>query len=221
MQPPNPNQGPATTIAQHLTQHSSIIKWGFVLVRCTYGPEHESKWTNLLALAKQRAREHFEACSLTEAHEKMEWTVIEDAARLDGASIEASTNAFCDWNWEGEGRLEQVESKDPVTGMVDYTPRYLFYLHVDEEGLEGVRGGEEKGEEMAEGDRCVKVVRPDKVVMKELQRTFSEENREEYTLLDLRKKVRVGEIVELYAALAGSVNGWDSIVTEDEVCRFY
>lgn len=86
-----------------------------------------------------------------------------------------------------------MERKDPVTGMVHYRRGAFFYLHVDEEGLDGVVDGDEEGK--VDGDCCVKVVRPDKVLMRELHRTFSEENREEYTLLDLRKKVRVGEIV--------------------------
>jgi hypothetical protein len=95
-------------------------------------------------------------------------------------------------------------------------------LHVDEDSPESVV--DEEKVLKADGN-CLKVVMEDIVLMREEERRQAAQNGEEeeeeeeedeyeYELLDLRKKVKVDEIVRLYAALL-SIDRWYNILTED------
>ncbi|KAK4149196.1 hypothetical protein C8A00DRAFT_47139 [Chaetomidium leptoderma] len=182
----------ATATPQSLEKHK-LKQWGF------------------------HAREHFEVRGMPEVYQKAVWTVIEDPATPDGAGIAETSKRFCEWVWGDEGRQEQ-EGRSVLTGTWVYCPRYFFYLHVDEESLESVVDEEKAGK--ADGN-CLKAVRADIVLTREERRRADgeeEDEEDENELLDLRKKVKIDEIVELYAALL-SIDRWYNILTEDKVCQ--
>jgi hypothetical protein len=95
---------PDTAIANSLEEYK-LDHWGFVIYRCTYGSQE--KWDKFLALAKQEARDYLEQWGTGDlsVYDKIDWTVIEDAETLDGASILDTTRKFRAWV-EADGRVE-------------------------------------------------------------------------------------------------------------------
>ncbi len=213
-----PNHDAATAIARSL-QQQSLKHWGFVIFRCTY--RSQEKWDRLLAHIQQHAREQFAACGMAEVYETAAtWTLFEDAAALEGAGLAETSRRFSEWVWADDGGQREMEGRSVLKGNWVYCPRYFFYLHVDEEGLESVVDGDGEGEQ-----GWVRAVRADIVLTREDRLKSArekgeeeEEEEDEYEMLDLRKKVVIDEIVDLYAALL-SIDRWYNILTEDGVCQ--
>ena len=73
-------------------QEYNLSQWGFVMFRCTY--RSQEKWDKFVALAKGYAHEYFEECEMQTVHDRIQWTIIEDAAALDGADIVKTSRWF-------------------------------------------------------------------------------------------------------------------------------
>ncbi|WEW57807.1 hypothetical protein PRK78_003274 [Emydomyces testavorans] len=74
--------------------------------------------------------------------EKLEWTVIQDKEKLDGADVDAVGDQFLDWLGSEKTKNEQPiyaeePEKQPAT-LLGITPRYLCCVHVDAECLDSV-----------------------------------------------------------------------------------
>lgn len=91
-----------------------------------------------VALVQGHARDRFERAGLMDVYARIRWTVFEDAAAPDGASIDETSRRFIEWVEPGPGAQELVGSVFAPTRAQASTPRHTFYLHVDEESLESV-----------------------------------------------------------------------------------
>lgn len=204
----------STAIGNSLERYQ-LKQWGFVIFRCTYSSQ--TKWDKFVSLIKQGARDYFERWD-TEAlsiYDKMTWTIIEDAEALHGASILDTSRRFRDW--VGAVGREEMQGST-FTDTWYSSPRYDFFIHVDEESLESVV--DDKKARQASEYFCT-VVRKDMVFMREESRRAGEipddlDPGDEYVeLLDLRKKVKLGELVNLYAVLLSSDSWYDIYVDLD------
>ncbi|KAB5511427.1 hypothetical protein GE09DRAFT_1164984 [Coniochaeta sp. 2T2.1] len=194
---------PGTCIANWLEEYK-LNHWGFVIYRCTYSSQE--KWDRFLALAKQEAYDCLEQEGTGDlsVYDKMDWTVIENAETLDGASILDTTRKFRAWV-EADGRAENqgsvrtlpVNQGSVFTEIWQSEPRYHFFMHVDEESLESI-------------------VYPSSIEVREKARLAGEipddqdPLDEQLELLDCVKKVKLGSLVDLYGTLLNP-NSWYKI----------
>ncbi|KAK4118044.1 hypothetical protein N657DRAFT_651707 [Parathielavia appendiculata] len=185
--------------------------WGFVLFRCTY--RSQEKWDKFAALVWGHARDPFEEAGLMHVYARMRWTVFENPAGLDGADIVETSRRFMDWVERGPGGRELAGSVfcNFPPDCVD-TPRHTFFLHVDEESLESVvddARAREKG-----GYFCT-VVRANNVFFNGVEALGNGEylwdggrRLEEEDMEDICKRVRIDDLVGVYADLQVSQDLW-------------
>jgi hypothetical protein len=194
-----------TTIANSL-EECKLDHWGFVIYRCTYGSQE--KWDKFIALAKQEAHDYLKHWGTGDlsVYDKMDWTVVEDAETLDGASILETTRKFQAW--------VKADEREETQGNFG-TPRYHYFVHVDEESLESVVDNE-KARDRAAGYFC-KIVFPASVMIRENTRLAGEipvdqdPLDEQLELLDCTKKVKLWSLVTLYVQLLDNINTWYDI----------
>jgi hypothetical protein len=162
---------------------------------------------------------------MLDLYDKMDWTVIEDGAALngaalDGAGLEVAREMFREWLDGDGGKKDMRGSVFAEEGVVYRGPRYSFFLFVDEESLESVV---DEGKAKEEGGYVVKVVAK---VSKEgegqegekggqAEEELDEDDRER-ELEDVRKRVKVNALVEMYARFL-DVNSWYILPIEDGV----
>lgn len=158
------------TLLTNSLKEDKLNHWGFVICRCTYGSQ--AKWDKFLALAKQEAHESLKDWGTGDlsVYDKMDWTVIEDAETLDGASILDTTRKFKAWVGV-DGRTEMQGSI--LTDTWQNVPRYKFFMHVDEESLESVVDDEKARADSGAGYFC-KIVFPSSVMIRENARLAGE-----------------------------------------------
>jgi hypothetical protein len=198
----------------HGLQKYNISRWGFVIFRCTYGSQ--DKWDRFLAQLQRHAQDRiqYEPGATDSLYSNMEWTVIEDAATLDGVDILHTSRRFREWVTEGPGVREMEGSK--FTAQWHYSPRYSYFLHVDEETLESVVDEEKAGQP---GGYFCRVVKPNNVLLQEELREKGEavcmeweedpdEEDVERDLEDQRKRIKANELVELYGLLQDDIDRW-------------
>lgn len=208
---------PAIAIRDSLREYN-LSQWGFVMFRCTY--RSQEKWDRFIALIKGHARQYFEQCGMQTVYDRMQWTIIEDAAALDGADIVETSLRFEEWVNRGPGRQEMVGTKFPHA--CDSFPRYTTFLHVDEESLESVVDDAKAREE--NGYSC-KIVRGDVVLLddnaslaaKEREEVRAVEEVEDAELWDVRKRVRIDCLVMVYASLQNNLNDWYDFIMDGDV----
>ncbi|KAG7286938.1 hypothetical protein NEMBOFW57_006438 [Staphylotrichum longicolle] len=191
-----------------------IAHWGFVIFRCTYASEE--KWDKFLAHLRELAQEYFqyETGPTRNLHETMAWTVIEDAEMLDGADILQTSRIFDEWVTKGNlGKGLQEMRGSRFNAEWHYSPRYTYFLHVDEESLESVVDDEKR---LAPGGYFCTVVRAENVLIweKELLTGQSYDSGidngelDDESLRDHRKRVRVDDLMSLYGVLQEEINVW-------------
>ncbi|KAK4120705.1 hypothetical protein N657DRAFT_648893 [Parathielavia appendiculata] len=95
-------------VIQDCLQEAGLSQWGFVIFRCTY--RFQEKWDKFVTLAKGHVCEYFEKCRMESVYDRMRWTIIEDAAALEGAHIIETTRRFVEWVHRGPGREEMYGS---------------------------------------------------------------------------------------------------------------
>jgi hypothetical protein len=189
------------------------------MFRCTY--RSQEKWDKFVALAKGHAREYFEQCRMRSVYDRMQWTIIEDAAALDGADIVETSRRFEEWVHRGPGRQEMVGTKFSPT--MHYSPRYTMFLHVDEESLESVVDDVKARER---GGYFCKVVNGEAVMLdgnallaaKDREEARAEgEEVEVFELYEFRKWVKIDDLVDLYASLQLYLYGWYNIDMDGDI----
>ena len=97
----------ATKLQASLEQYD-IPRWGFVIYRCTYSSQE--KWDKFIGLVKKHARDYFEKTRMERVHDRLSWTIIEDADTLDGADIVETSRRFKDWA-DSQGKQEMEGSE--------------------------------------------------------------------------------------------------------------
>jgi hypothetical protein len=103
-----------------------------------------------------------------------------------------------------------------------YWPRYHYFLHVDEESLESVVD-DAKARESA-GYFC-KLVREDNLILnlateeeREEVKEHEEDEEDEDDLVELRKRVKLDELVPMYATLL-DIDWWYNLWVEDGIAQ--
>jgi hypothetical protein len=191
---------PVETIAKAIEQYK-LDRWGFVIYRCTY--KSQEKWTRFIDLVKQETRDYL-GVEHVSIYDKIDWTVIEDAEALEGASIIDTSRMFLAWR-DGDGKSEKQVG-----------PRYHYFMHVDEESLESVVD-DEKAKDRNTGYFC-KIVYPSSVMNREEEKAAGEiaEDQdpldEQFELLDCVKKFGLPSLVTLYGTLFLNLNSWYYII---------
>jgi hypothetical protein len=139
-------------------------------------------------------------------------TVIEDAATLDGADILQTSRRFKEW---------------VGTNSSWYSPRHDVFLHVDEESLESVVDDAKAREQ---GGYSCKIVRAD-VALDDENAELVAQDREEVRaalaakgvevemdeLLEFRKRVKIDDLVFLYADLQCDLDSWYDSIMDGEI----
>ncbi|KAH6843429.1 hypothetical protein B0I37DRAFT_384422 [Chaetomium sp. MPI-CAGE-AT-0009] len=207
----------ALAIRDSLEEYN-LSQWGFVMFRCTY--RSQEKWDKFVAIAKRHAREYFEERGMQSVHDRMQWTIIEDAAGLDGADIVETSRRFEEWVNRGPGRQEMVGTKFSPTWH--HSPRYTTFLHVDEDSLESVVDDAKAREE---GGYSCKIVNGEAVMLednallaaKDRPEIRAVEEVEEGELLEFRKRVKIDGLVDVYASLQVDINGWYDFITDGDI----
>ncbi|KAK4149974.1 hypothetical protein C8A00DRAFT_18416 [Chaetomidium leptoderma] len=196
----------------------NLSKWGFVIFRCTY--RSQEKWDKFVALAKAYARAYFEQCEMQTIYDRMEWTIIEDAAALDGADIVETSRRFREWIDWGPGRQEMVGTK--LSPTLDRYVRYTTFLHIDEESLESVVDDAKAREE---GGYSCKIVNGGAVLLednallaaKDREEVRAVEEVDEAELWEFRKRVKINGLVSVYANLDVDLDGWYYLIMDGDV----
>jgi hypothetical protein len=210
--------GHAHTIQEALEKHR-LSCWGFVLFRCTY--RSQEKWEMFVALVQGHARDSFERAGLMDVYARMRWTVFEDAAALDGASIGETSRRFIEWVEPGPGAQELVGSVFAPTRAQAGTPRHAFYLHVDEESLESVVDDAKAREE---GGYFTKVVYAENVMLQVAESDGvlcpAAWGLDEEDMDYLRKRFRIDDLVGVYATLQVA-DFWDILASHNNIFEPY
>ena len=82
---------PESVIQEGLAQWP-INKWGWVIYRCTYADDQA--WARFRALVESQSHESIAESDAPEIANSLEWTWVEDAATLDGASTASYGSDF-------------------------------------------------------------------------------------------------------------------------------
>lgn len=119
------------TDEEHIRQDMERLeqsKWGYVIYRCTYGDN--KLWEEFMQFLKTHAREKLEETGDADLLESLEWKVVSDPQKLDGASKVQVAELHRLWVELDEARAEQTAPfYKPIT------PRQIFCVHVDAESL--------------------------------------------------------------------------------------
>jgi hypothetical protein len=163
-------QGPRFPKQYHRTEKSLAhpnlrpdIKWGFVIVRCVYGPSSDSLWAQMLELLRSQVTETLKDEDHMELLPRHEITIIEDEATLAGADSYTARRAFRAWvaddlpqrlhddRLEQFGGLAQVRdqllSSDAHYGhntthpAIVVPPRWQYCIFVDQDCLRSLDRG--------------------------------------------------------------------------------
>ena len=130
-------------IHQYLRQYG-YKRWGFVIYHCVY--DDDESWDTFLKTFKALASDslHQDGDEGLQLLEQLEWTIIEDRERLDGASKAMVRKAFQEWvdncdETEPEGKLSwdagRGAKSDPRNSG---NPRYSYSIMVDAAVLESM-----------------------------------------------------------------------------------
>lgn len=107
--------------------------WGFVFVRCTYSDE--SRWRTFVEQIEKATISKLEGIGTTPEErdflkEHFRLTTLEDKEKLDGATMYDASIRFRNWSI-GEGAISEK-------GSYSASPRWEYYIYVNEESLESV-----------------------------------------------------------------------------------
>ncbi|KAL3417156.1 hypothetical protein PVAG01_11156 [Phlyctema vagabunda] len=126
--------GPTIISALKNNKHPN---WGFVLVRTTYS--NQSRWDEFMAeferLTLEAVRDEPYSSQL---EEKLEWTVLENRWRLDGATMLEASRYFLKWvARDPVGEIEAQASLMVHTYLVTY-PRHEIFIYACPETIDSI-----------------------------------------------------------------------------------
>lgn len=205
----DPESQAATAIRNSLEKYK-LKQWGFVIFRCTYNSQE--KWDKFVTLAKEDAHNYFESTRTEDLYDKMAWTIIEDPETLDGASTVETSRRFREWvASEGRQEIQGTMFRDKF----DSSPRYYFFIHVDEETLESVADDAKAREKSGyfativcehavssrEQEREAAVQDSENAGDEEFPVEDEDEDEEEDEVRDYKKRVKLDKLVDMYVWL--------------------
>jgi hypothetical protein len=109
--------------------HGGFQKWGFVILRGTYG--NDAEWSILMALLKQSIVESLQlAKRVLELGPYLEWTVIEDRANLENASTDVVRARFLEWVAARSVERDGAQADSPT--LIDRVPRFKYCIYIND-----------------------------------------------------------------------------------------
>jgi hypothetical protein len=123
------NWSPQNTIRTYLAQLPEIEKWGWVIYRCTYGDD--TMWAKFRDRVEAQSHENIAQSDAPEIAERLEWTWVEDASALDGASTTALRERFRAWT------ADEV-ARQPGDYQPNVIPRFRYFIKIDQEVLDSL-----------------------------------------------------------------------------------
>ncbi|KAJ4382676.1 hypothetical protein N0V86_001898 [Didymella sp. IMI 355093] len=106
-------------------------EWGFIIYRCDY--RDDSAWARFIDRWSQLVNAWLIRKRQRELIETLKWTVREDHAAFDGATVEDVRKSFTAWTETEEAiAREQAATDLQILGA----PRYYFCVHVDAKALD-------------------------------------------------------------------------------------
>lgn len=109
--------------------HGGFQKWGFVILRGTYG--NDAEWSILMALLKQSIAESLQlAKRVLELGPYLEWTVIEDRANLENASTDVVRARFLEWVAARSVERDGAHADSPT--LTDRVPRFKHCIYIND-----------------------------------------------------------------------------------------
>lgn len=120
---------PESVIRDDLAQLLEIEKWGWVIYHCTYGDD--TTWAKFRDRVEAHSRESITQSDAPETAERLEWTWVEDASALDGASTAALRERFCAWT------ADEV-ARQPGNYQPTAIPRFRYFIKIDKEVLDSL-----------------------------------------------------------------------------------
>ncbi|KAF2133084.1 hypothetical protein P153DRAFT_429072 [Dothidotthia symphoricarpi CBS 119687] len=107
-------------------------KWGFVIYRCDY--RNDESWKAFIDKWSDRVKQWLLHKNASHLVQTLEFTVKEDPAVLDGATVEDVQGLFTTWTTSEEATAEQRAAWDNNVGN---SARHYFCIHVDAQSLDG------------------------------------------------------------------------------------
>lgn len=106
-------------------------KWGFTIYRCDY--RDDATWAHFIDRWSQLVNTWLIQKHQRELIKNLEWTVREDYAALDRATVEDVRKLFTAWTKTREAVAKQQAAIDL---QIRTSPRYSFCVHVDAKALD-------------------------------------------------------------------------------------
>ena len=120
---------PQSVMRDFLAQLPEIKKWGWVIYRCTYSDD--AAWAKFRDRVEAESRKSIEQSDAPEIAKRLEWTWVEDASALDGASTETLRERFREWT-AGE------VARQPGNYLPAVIPRFRYFIKIDQEVLDSL-----------------------------------------------------------------------------------
>ncbi|QIW98813.1 hypothetical protein AMS68_004331 [Peltaster fructicola] len=136
-------------------------KWGFVVMRCTYGDDEA--WTEVMRRLEVVIQQCFERDDEIDVQvlARHDWSVQEDPA-LDGASKDAVRRKFRQWA-DTAGRAEYPSTEPAVQALIKgRIPRFSYCIAIDRESMDSILADPMDvfgGRAMLESDTYVNIIR--------------------------------------------------------------
>ncbi|KAM7203457.1 hypothetical protein V8F20_004051 [Naviculisporaceae sp. PSN 640] len=219
-----------TTITQF-----KLREWGFVIVRTTYSSD--TKWAEFISILNENVRHWFTVHNhqhLSHLLPKHVFTVIQDPAKLNKANLGVTAQVFHDWVHSPQAKAEREGTV--FTENWIYSPRYDFYVLADERTVNQIVRLHTIRQPLPPSDAIfrydflfnVKIVHAQQVEAYRQagdswegwpeehrhgngindNREVIEEEVDGDDIEDLVKRVKIFEIVDLYAVLANDLDMW-------------
>lgn len=107
------------------------LKWGFIIYRCDY--RDDSAWAHFIDRWSQFVNTWLIQKRQRELIKNLKWTVREDRAALDRATIKDVRKLFTAWT---KTRKAVAEQQAAIDLQIPGSPRYSFCIHVDAKALD-------------------------------------------------------------------------------------
>ncbi|KAH8666109.1 hypothetical protein BGZ61DRAFT_558943 [Ilyonectria robusta] len=115
-------------------QETGFQHWGFVIYRCAYA--NNAQWESYLEFLKATMQDELEFDGLyTLLWKYLDWTVIEDPDKLDGASKQDIRERFSEWS---AGRSVERDGSGVDAPTVEDAPRFHYCIYIDQKCLDTV-----------------------------------------------------------------------------------
>ena len=205
-------------IREHMQRYKPP-SWGFIIYRCTY--VSQTRWDDFLS-ALQADVDSFLLAEDDDLRGSLQWKVVEDQSKLDGATWQEARTHFDQWVddelCDGSEGIEKITQRPWVEQVkqgiswsyeekLDYRissePRHSHFIYVDEASLNSVLD-HGKGTQGQYYITLVQTARLDPEVQEEDGEDVKIPETQEYEgyWQNIRQKIAADDLVNLYGSVA-------------------